>query len=100
MFAILEIRISMGGISLKVVAKPIKMIAWFNEDGSINPIKFKIEEDEAKVIKINKILKREKEKLAGNIMEKFVCSSSINGVERIFEIKYDAKSYKWILFKI
>ncbi len=85
---------------MKVVAKPIKMIAWFNEDGSINPIRFKLEEDGAKVIKIEKILKQEKERLAGNIMEKFTCTSITGGAEKIFEVKYDSKSYKWILFKI
>ncbi len=85
---------------MKVVAKPIQMIAWFNKDGSINPIRFKLEEDWDKVIKVDMILKAEQERLAGSIMEKFTCSSCINGVEKIFEVKYDSKSYKWILFKI
>ncbi|MCR1949959.1 hypothetical protein NSA50_02660 [Clostridium sp. DSM 100503] len=84
---------------MKVIAKPIQMIAWFNEDGSINPIRFKVLEEESKVIKIEKVLKREKEKLSGKVMEKFVCSSCIDGIEKIFEIKYDATNYKWILFK-
>lgn len=99
MFDIINLRISRGGISLKVIVKPIQMIAWFNEDGSINPIRFKVLEEESKVIKIEKVLKREKEKLSGKVMEKFVCSSCINGIEKIFEIKYDATNYKWILFK-
>lgn len=85
---------------MKVVAKPIQMIAWFNKDGSINPIRFKLDEDGEKVIKVDRVLKTEKEKLAGNIMEKFTCSSCINGVEKVFELKYDSKTYKWILFKI
>lgn len=85
---------------MKVVAKPIQMIAWFNKDGSINPIRFKIEEDGNKVIKVDRILKAERERLAGNIMEKFTCSSVIDGVEKLYEVKYDSKSYKWILFKI
>lgn len=85
---------------MKVIAKPIQIIAWFNEYGTINPIRFKINEEENKVVKIDKVLKVEKEKLAGNIMEKFTCTSIINGVEKIFELKYDTKSYKWILFKI
>ena len=97
MFDIINLRISRGGIYLKVIAKPIQMIAWFNKDGSINPIRFKIDEEESKVIKIDRILKRDKEKLAGNVMEKFVCSSCIDGIE--FEIKYDVTKYKWILFK-
>ena len=99
MFDIIDLGISKGGIYLKVVAKPIQMIAWFNKDGSINPLKFKLDEDEVKVIKIEKILKREKERLAGSIMEKFVCSSCINGEEKLYEIKYDSSTYKWILFK-
>lgn len=85
---------------MKVIAKPIKMIAWFNEDGSINPIRFKVDEDGDKVIKVDRVLKSEQERLAGSIMEKFTCTSVINGVEKIFEVKYDSKSYKWILFKI
>ncbi|WP_066894348.1 hypothetical protein [Clostridium nigeriense] len=84
---------------MKVVAKPIQMIAWFNKDGSINPIRFKIEEDGNKVIKVDRVLKAEKERLSGNIMEKFTCSSVINGIERLYEIKYDSNTYKWILFK-
>lgn len=84
---------------MKVVAKPIQMIAWFNKDGSINPIRFKIEEDGNKVIKVDRVLKAEKERLSGNVMEKFTCSSVINGIERLYEIKYDSNTYKWILFK-
>ena len=61
---------------------------------------FRISEDyEEKVIKINRVVNREIEKLAGNVMEKFVCIASVNGVERIFEIKYELLTKKWILFK-
>lgn len=83
-----------------MIAKPIQMIAWFNEDGSINPIRFKVDEGGDKVIKVDRVLKSEQERLAGSIMEKFTCTSIINGAEKIFEVKYDSKSYKWILFKI
>lgn len=85
---------------MKVVSKPIQMIAWFKKDGTINPIRFKLDEEESKVIRIDKIIKRDKEKLAGKAMEKFVCSTCLDGVERIFELKYDISSCKWILFKI
>lgn len=84
---------------MKSVAKSIKMIAWFDEDGKINPMKFKIEgEDEGKVIHINRILNRELEKLAGNIMWKFTCSSIIDGIENVYQIKYDLLASKWLLF--
>ena len=85
---------------MKVVSKSIDVIAFFEKDGGVKPLRFRISEDEEeKVIKINRVVNREIEKLAGNVMEKFVCSSCIDGIEKIFEIKYDVTKYKWILFK-
>ena len=82
------------------IARTIQMIAWFDEKGKINPIKFKYnnEDEENKVIFINKILNRNLEKLAGNLMWKFTCSSVIDGVECIYNIKYDLINGRWILF--
>ena len=83
---------------MKSVAKSIKMIAWFDEDGKINPMKFKIEgEDEGKVIHINRILNRELEKLAGNIMWKFTCTSIVDDTEYIYNINYDLINCRWLL---
>ena len=85
---------------MKVVSKSIDVIAFFEKDGGVKPLRFRISEDEGeKVIKINRVVNREIEKLAGNVMEKFVCIASVNGVERIFEIKYELLTKKWILFK-
>lgn len=87
---------------MKVVAKPIQMIAWYCEDGTANPIKFRVKEDDESytTIKVDRVMKRDLEKLAGNLMQVFTCSSVINGVEKIFELKYELKTCKWILFKI
>jgi hypothetical protein len=41
-----------------------------------------------------------KEKYAGNIMYSFKCKSIINDIEKIYELKYEVASSKWILFKI
>jgi hypothetical protein len=53
---------------LKVVAKQIEMVAWFNIKGMPKPVRFRIEnEDESyRVIKIDKVVTMDKEKLAGN----------------------------------
>ena len=83
---------------MKVVSKPIDVIAYGNKDGIIEPIRIRL--DDNKVIKIERILAREMEMLCGNYMEKFTCISTINKLEKIFEIKYELKTHKWILFKI
>lgn len=86
---------------MKVVAKKIEMIAYFKEDGAINPIKFRIEEEnKCQVIKINKIMKRDMERFCGNKMYVFTCSTVLNSIEKIFEIKYDVEKCSWILYKI
>lgn len=86
---------------MKVVSKPIEVVAYFNKDGKINPIKFRvIEDDKCQVIKIGKIISTDLEKLCGNKMWVFTCTAIIDGIEKIFEIKYDIENCKWILFKI
>lgn len=86
---------------MKVVAKKVEMIAHFEEDGKIKPIRFRFkEDDEYKVIKINKIITIEMEKLCGNKMWVYTCSAVINNMEKIFEIKYDIERCSWMLFKI
>lgn len=87
---------------MKVVVKPVEMIAWFENGGNINPVKFRIEGDNniLQVVKIGKVLKRSKEKIAGNNMFIFTCSSVVNGIEKIYELKYDVDKCKWYLFKI
>ncbi len=86
---------------MKVVAKRVEMIAYFEEDGKIKPIRFRVREDDAyKVIKIKKIITIEMEKLCGNKMWVYTCSAVINNVEKIFEIKYDIEGCSWMLYKI
>lgn len=87
---------------MKVVAKPIEVVAWFDRAGTPNPVRLRLEgeNEESIVIKIDKIITRDKEKLAGNHMLIFNCQGCINGSQKLFEIKYELSTCKWILFKI
>lgn len=87
---------------MKIVAKPIHMIAWHKPDGNIQPIKFKIDNEKDKdiIIKIDKIYSIEIERIAGNIMYKYICQSVIRDIERKYELKYEVDTSQWILFKI
>lgn len=86
---------------MKGIAKTIQMIAWFDENGKINPIRFKYEEEDegTKIVCINRILNRNFEKLAGNIMWRFTCSSIVDGIEYIYNVKYDLINGIWLLFE-
>ena len=87
---------------MKVVAKPIEMVAWTDTKGNINPVRFKItnKDETSSFIKVDKVITVDKEKLAGNNMLVFKCQSVINEIERLYEIKYELGTCRWILFKI
>lgn len=78
---------------MKILNEPIKVMAIFNTDGKIEPVKFRLDD---KVIKIEKIMKVYEEKIVGNNRLVFVC---IQNGKDIFELKYELESKTWYLFK-
>lgn len=91
-----------GGDKMKVIAKPVEMVTWTDLNGKLNPVRFKIanEDESISVIKIDKVLTINKEKLAGNNMLVYKCQSVIKGSERLYELKYSFDTCKWILWKL
>ena len=87
---------------MKVVAKPIEVVSYTDDKGDMRPLRFRIQNEDqtTKVIKIDKVITKETEKLAGNYMLVFKCQSLIDNIQRLFEIKYELQTCKWILFKI
>jgi F420-dependent methylenetetrahydromethanopterin dehydrogenase len=87
---------------MKVLMKPVKMIAMNEESGVITPIRFKMENKELGyiTIKIDNIILRSEEKLAGNRMLIFRCQSDLHGLLYDFELKYEVSTCKWFLYKM
>lgn len=87
---------------MKIIAKPIEVVSYTSNKGDVRPLRFRIqgEDDLVKVVKIDRIITKETEKLAGNPMLVFRCQSLIDNVQKQFEIKYELQTCKWILFKI
>ncbi|MDS1029955.1 hypothetical protein RDV78_05520 [Bacillota bacterium LX-D] len=87
---------------MKVVMRPIEMLAWFTEEGILKPLKCKfiLKDKSVCIVKIDKIITRTEEKLAGNKMIIYRCQSEFNGIMRTFELKYENSTCKWFLYKI
>lgn len=88
---------------MKILAKPIEVVSWTDINGNINPVRFKItNEDESNcVVKIDKVICIDRENLAGNrymLVVKY--QSVINEASRLYEIKYELRTCKWMLIKI
>ena len=71
--------------------KPIEMIAYFKEEGIPKPVRFRTSSANGlhTVIRVDKIITKTQEKLAGNDMYVFRCQSCINGMEKMYELKYE-----------
>ena len=82
---------------MKILMKPIEMIAWFTKDGVPNPIRYKLDE---LVVRVGQVTSKSEEKLAGNRMIVYRCQTEINGELRPFELKYEIQTSKWFLFKM
>ncbi len=78
---------------MKIINQPIKVMAIFNTDGKIEPIKFRFDN---KVVRVEKVTKVYEEKIVGNKRLIFICEH--NGKD-IYEIKYEIDSRTWYLFK-
>ncbi|MBU3126722.1 hypothetical protein [Clostridium tagluense] len=87
---------------MKVLALPIEMVSYTDSKGTIQPIRFRmqIDDEPMQVIKIDKVICVDREKLAGNNMLVYKCQSVISETEKLYEIKYELSTCKWILFKI
>ncbi|HAS91734.1 MAG TPA: hypothetical protein DCS12_05690 [Clostridiales bacterium] len=75
---------------MKIMNEPIKVMAVFEKNGKITPIKFRLNDQ---VVKVQKILKTYE---TGNRYVMFVCEH--NGKD-IYELKYDIKENLWYLYK-
>lgn len=87
---------------MKTVVKPVEMVSWCNEDGSVTPVRFRLKDENQhwKIIKVEKICSVDKDKIAGNLMYTYKCQSIIGGELRPYELKYELMTCKWTLFKI
>ncbi|WP_326514772.1 hypothetical protein [Clostridium intestinale] len=87
---------------MKLIAQEIEVIAWFTKAGEINPVRFRLKNDDKSnsVIKVDKVISYEEEKLAGNPMKVFTCQSLINNVMKVYELKFEILTCKWLLWKI
>lgn len=87
---------------MKIVAKPVDVVCWISKSGFINPVRFRIVDEELgeRVIKIDKIIIRDTEKMGGNKMYLYKCQSCINGLQKMLELKYELDTCRWMLWKI
>jgi hypothetical protein len=77
---------------MKILNKPVKVLAIFKTDGTIEPVQFTLD---GKIISVDKVVKSYEEHLAGNPRLVFLCE---HREKYFYELKYEYASNIWYLF--
>lgn len=87
---------------MKVIAKPIEMLFISDQSGDVRPIKFRMKQEDKSLttVKIDRILKKEATKRAGETAYVYTCESIIGSETKLYELRYTLSSCTWVLYKI
>jgi hypothetical protein len=88
---------------VRILAEPIDAVVKFSK-GKGNPVPYKFrysDSDEVEhEIKIDKILMVEETKKAGIRALVYLCQSQVEGIIKLYELKYLISDYRWELYKM
>lgn len=91
----------LGEVRMKIIAKPVEMIASFTREGILRPIRYRLmDEDEEVVVNVDQVLTRAEEKDGRDRVMLFRCQSVVGGVQKVFELKFEVQTGKWLLWKM
>jgi len=87
---------------MKVIAKPIEMLSISDSTGDVKPIKFrmKLEDKSLTTIKVDRIIRRDSSKRAGEVAYIYTCESLIQDELKLYELRYTLSSCIWVLYKM
>lgn len=86
---------------MKIVQKPIEVIASFTPLGTIRPRRFRLlEDDYPLVVDIKKVVHFVEGKIGRDVVITFRCQSYVQGIYKDYELRFDKAQCKWTLYKI
>ncbi len=87
---------------MKTLRKPIEAIVLFDLEGNPVPIRFRYlgDAEELITIKVDRVIKKDLDKFAGNRMMKFTCQTQIGNQVKPFELRFEIDTSRWYIYKI
>lgn len=87
---------------VSAVTQQIEMISVCATDGTLTPLRFRLE-DEAHCLQTVPILRTESCKTiqyAGVDAIQYLCKVTMEGRERLLELRYTVRTHRWSLFRV
>jgi hypothetical protein len=82
---------------MRVINKPVEMIAWHTKEGVPSPVRFRFE---GRTISVDRIIEKGSEKAGGKLYLTYTCESIIEDVQKRYILRMEQESLKWFLYKI
>lgn len=81
---------------------PVEMISVCTADGNITPIRFRLEDDEHRlqIIAIRQVVCAKPIQYAGIDAIQYLCKATVDGKEKLFELRYTVRTHRWTLFRV
>jgi len=81
--------------------KRVSVVAVFDMQDNPIPIRVRLpaEDGENIVLKIDKITKTDIDRTTGNLMLKYYCETFREGISIPFELRYEAATFCWFIYK-
>ena len=80
---------------------PVDVIAVCSTDGSIKPLRFRIEDEDHQLLRIDieEVISSKEIQYVGIEAYVFLCRATVRGKESVFELRYMIRSHNWQLLR-
>ena len=80
---------------------PVDMICVCSANGDIRPLRFRMEDDKHRLmaVDIEEVISSKLIQYVGIEARVFLCKATVEGQNRLFELKYTIRSHKWSLHR-
>ena len=80
---------------------PVDVIAVCSSDGSIKPLRFRMEDEEHQLLRIDieEVISSKEIQYVGIEAYVFLCRATVRGKESVFELRYMIRSHNWQLLR-
>lgn len=80
---------------------PIDMISVCSANGDILPLRFRMEDEEHQLMRIDieEVISMRPVQYVGIEAQIFLCRATVRGTKWLFELKYTIRSHNWCFFR-
>ena len=81
--------------------QPIDMIFLCSADGKIRPLRFRMEDGDHRLLRIDitEVINARSVQYVGIEAQIFLCRADVSGKEWLFELKYTIRTHSWCFYR-